>query len=184
MKQETILNVLKTYEIHYPHFFRDKTTEDKMRLATDWFQIYHDVEDDVFIRACADLVKNVDFFPSTKELRTAIEKAKLVMEFELSQEKFRLYNLVDTANWTDEEINTLATIDSFFESPDCLTDKDFLEDKYKAIETLKREYKLSDEQIRVLGTKLKEASKDANTKEHFKNVMYDAVVLKRKAITG
>ena len=184
MRQETILNVLKTYEIHYPHFFRNKTTEDKMRLATDWFQIYHDIDDELFMRACADLAKNADFFPSTKEIRTAIEKTKLVLEFELTQKKFRLYNLVDTANWTDDEINTLALIDSMFESEDCLTAKDFSQDKYKAIEILKKEYGLNEEQIRTLGVKLKEASKEATAKEHFKNVLYDAVVTRRKAIAG
>lgn len=184
MRQETIIMVLQTYENHFPFFFKNKTDEDKVRLATDWFQIFNEIDDDTFIKACGNLVKESDYFPNSKEIFKEVENVKIRNDFELTQKKFDLYNLVEKANWSGEDIERLAFIDSMWESEESFTEADFTTDKLEAIVTLKQEYGLTEEQINKFGTMLKESEMDAGKKEHFKNWLYDVIVLKTKGIEG
>ena len=185
MKQETVLAVLKTYEIHFPLFFKDKNDNDKVRMVADWLEIYKDIDDEVFVKACSELVKETDYFPSTKAIFDKIKRVELSRQFETTQKKFHLEECIKNACLTDETIDKLIELEEVFfsETPDKI-DRSLWEGKRKnARPLLKTELGLTDEQIDYYGREFEKASENHQS-DFYRDLVYDELVLNKKAIRG
>lgn len=180
MKEETAILVLKTYETHFPYFFRDKTKEDKALFTADWLQIFGEVDDDTFLKACGKLAKESDYFPSTKEIFKTIDSVKTERELEVNQLKYKLVDMITTASMTDEEIAYKV----WFETEVCgygdpLTTEFFEAERKNALDYLKTNYDIDD----ALINKFAETYKNLKTlakKEAFRNKLYDYLQTKKR----
>lgn len=173
MKEETVIFVLKTYETHFPYFFRDKTKEDKALFTADWMQIFGDIPDETFLKACGQLAKESDYFPSTKEIFDTIKKVKLVEEMEVTQFKYKLVNMILDASMTDEDIERKVWFETeICEWGDPLTKEFYEGERQKAKDYLKNTYGLPDSMIEKFAKKYSELD-SIGKQEEFRNKLYD-----------
>lgn len=106
------MKVLQAFQAHYPQYFKDKSIEDRQRMLVEWFQLWQAEDDRTFLRACGEVAKKEDFFPSPKKINDAIDKIKKQDEWEALQAKFRIERDKELASLTEERISILEQIDS------------------------------------------------------------------------
>lgn len=83
-------------------------------MLIEWAQVFAQEDDRIFVKACGELAKKETFFPSISQILAQIEKVKSREDWEKLQMEFKRKDKERMANLTEEEIEMLTEIDSFF----------------------------------------------------------------------
>lgn len=83
-------------------------------MILEWHQLFGDVEDRIFLIACGNLAKTMDFCPSVGQIRESIAKVQKREEWRQFQAECKRKQDEEYAAMTDERIELLKEVDSMF----------------------------------------------------------------------